>query len=151
MRYLALVFGLALVANCFTSNSTECASGIVCPEGSFCTADGMGCRTTRCGDGVVDTGDGETCDDGNLDDGDGCHENCSAVSCGDIDGSGSLTATDARRVLREAVGLGEDCTLVRCDVNTTGTVTATDARMVLNASIGLDVPLECSWALASGL
>ena len=103
----------------------------------------------HCGNGVVESE--EECDDGNLDDGDGCHENCSAVSCGDIDGSGSLTATDARRVLREAVGLGEDCTLVRCDVNTTGTVTATDARMVLNASIGLDVPLDCSWAIASGL
>jgi cysteine-rich repeat protein len=103
----------------------------------------------RCGNGVVETE--EECDDGNDGDDDGCFTNCSAVSCGDIDGSGELTATDARRVLRDAVGIGDECTLVRCDVNTTGTVTATDARMVLNASIGLDQPLACAWALDSGL
>src|SRR5689334_20073192 len=83
MKYVILTLGLALVASCFSSNSTECSGGVVCPEGSFCTADGLGCRTTRCGDGVMDSSDGETCDDGNLDDHDDCTNACQTATCDD--------------------------------------------------------------------
>ena len=48
----ALVAALALTA-CFESNTIECSSGVVCPEGSVCTADGLGCRqlSNQCGNG----------------------------------------------------------------------------------------------------
>jgi cysteine-rich repeat protein len=103
----------------------------------------------ECGNGIAEAD--EECDDGNLDDQDGCLSNCSESTCGDIDGNGSVTATDAKRTLNVAVGLAADCSLVRCDVNSTGSVTATDARMILNESVGLDVALDCSWALIAGL
>lgn len=35
----------------------------------------------RCGDGIWDSGRGETCDDGNTADGDGCSADCSAAHC----------------------------------------------------------------------
>ena len=36
--------------------------------------------TSVCGDGIVDPGNGETCDDGNTFDGDGCDESCGVCS-----------------------------------------------------------------------
>lgn len=44
--------------------------------------------TSTCGDGVVDPGRGERCDDGNLVDGDGCDASCGACS-----GPTTFTAT----------------------------------------------------------
>jgi CSLREA domain-containing protein len=41
------------------------------------------CTLPICGDGVVDTGAGETCDDGNTVDGDGCSSSCVLETCGD--------------------------------------------------------------------
>jgi MYXO-CTERM domain-containing protein len=42
----------------------------------------MMCRAiTRCGDGIVQSG--EQCDDGNVEDGDGCRGDCSLEACGD--------------------------------------------------------------------
>lgn len=38
------------------------------------------CTLGRCGDGIVDPGRGEQCDDGNLDEGDGCASNCLVVA-----------------------------------------------------------------------
>jgi hypothetical protein len=78
-------------------------------------------------------------------------------ACGDADGSGAsasvaaragrgqiqlITASDALRVLRGAVGVAEcpDCV---CDVNSAGGVTAGDALLVLRAAVGLDVDLSC--------
>jgi hypothetical protein len=40
--FAALAATLAL-AGCFESNTTTCSSGVVCPEGSVCTSDGLGC------------------------------------------------------------------------------------------------------------
>ena len=40
------------------------------------TIDDGGRAPFACGDGQVDTDQGETCDDGNLDDGDGCDSSC---------------------------------------------------------------------------
>src|SRR5690242_13668932 len=114
MKYAVLALSLVLVASCFSSNSTECASGIVCPEGSFCTADGMGCRTTRCGDGVVDATDGETCDDGNLDDHDDCTNACRTAACGDgiihNEENGTETCDDAA----ETANCDDDCSAPVC-------------------------------------
>src|SRR5262249_40932971 len=42
------------------------------------------CQPPRCGDGVIDLGLGETCDDGNTVSGDGCAQTCKKVeACGD--------------------------------------------------------------------
>jgi cysteine-rich repeat protein len=43
-------------------------------------------RRSRCGDGIVDTGGGEECDDGNLVDGDGCQADCT-VPTRQVDGT----------------------------------------------------------------
>jgi cysteine-rich repeat protein len=48
----------------------QCLTGI-------CVGDPM-----TCGDGVLQGGCGETCDDGNLIDNDGCDSNCTATGCG---------------------------------------------------------------------
>lgn len=63
-------------------------------------------------------------------------------SCGDPDGSGALTATDALSILQTAVGI-RACALCICDVDSTGAVTATDALRVLRIAVGLPLELAC--------
>lgn len=66
-----------------------CGNGSVEP-GEQCDAGGSNseapdatcrtdCRPGRCGDGIVDPGRGETCDDANTDPGDGCSNTCVIV------------------------------------------------------------------------
>ena len=62
------------------------------------------------------------------------------LSRGDLDGDGSVTAADARLVLRAAVGLetfDADQTFY-ADVDYDKAVTAADARLVLRAAVGLE-------------
>ena len=72
--HFVCLFALALAAGCSGSSTdtvaVACSGGVLCPEDATCTADGLGCTTTSCGNGVVDGG--EQCDDGNLSDDDGC-------------------------------------------------------------------------------
>src|SRR4051794_21986443 len=42
----------------------------------------IGCAEPRCGDGILDAGLGEACDDGNELSGDGCDQNCTISACG---------------------------------------------------------------------
>ena len=65
-----------------------------------------------------------------------------AQTCGDADGSGSITVTDGVRVLRAAAGLG-DCELARCDADGSGAVSVTDGVNVLRAAAGLGDPTGC--------
>ncbi len=65
-----------------------------------------------------------------------------ASACGDADGSGSLTATDALAALRTAVGSGV-CALCICDVDASAAVTATDALSILQRAVGQSVVLTC--------
>jgi hypothetical protein len=65
-----------------------------------------------------------------------------AVDCGDANGDGSITTTDALFILRGAVGL-ETCPLVVCDVDSNGQVLTGDSLRVLQAAIGLPVELAC--------
>ncbi len=61
-------------------------------------------------------------------------------SKGDVDGSGSITAADARLALRTSVKL-EKLSLVAmtaADVNDDNNITAADARLILRASVGLE-------------
>jgi cysteine-rich repeat protein len=95
------------------------------------------CKRARCGDGILWSGI-EDCDDGNRIDGDGCSSVCRAEKrCGDADGDGRVTASDALRVLRYAVGDLRSCPISRCDIDYSSAVSATDALMVLRAAVGL--------------
>jgi hypothetical protein len=63
-------------------------------------------------------------------------------NCGDANGDGEITTTDALFILRGAVGL-ETCPLVVCDVDSNGQVLTGDSLRVLQAAIGLPVELAC--------
>lgn len=58
----------------------------------------------------------------------------------DADGNGSVTAADARLILRYSVGLEniEGASLLYCDMNFDGRIAAPDARMALRMSVELE-------------
>lgn len=62
--------------------------------------------------------------------------------CGDINGDGKVSASEALFILRVAVGL-QTCTLAMCDVDGSGKVNAADALRALRISVGVDLPLLC--------
>lgn len=64
-----------------------------------------------------------------------------AETCGDADGSGSVTVTDGVTVLRAAANLPSTCSMVVCDVDGSGTITVTDGVNVLRGAAGL--PMTC--------
>lgn len=66
-----------------------------------------------------------------------------AQTCGDADGSGSVTVTDGVQTLRSAAGLSSSCTPARCDVDGSGSVSVTDGVNVLRAAAGLAAPSAC--------
>jgi len=67
----------------------------------------------------------------------------SGPMCGDTDGSGDVTASDALRALQAAVGVGS-CALDFCDVvNADGDVTASDALAILQRAVGIPVAIAC--------
>lgn len=66
-----------------------------------------------------------------------------AQTCGDADGSGSVTVTDGVQTLRSAAGLSASCTAARCDVDGSGSVTVTDGVNVLRKAAGLSAPSAC--------
>ena len=61
--------------------------------------------------------------------------------CGDA-GADGITASDALRTLRAAVGL-DPCDDCICDADGSGWVTATDALVVLKKVVGLPIALLC--------
>ncbi|HXC52928.1 MAG TPA: hypothetical protein VN634_18725 [Candidatus Limnocylindrales bacterium] len=74
----------------------------------------------------------------------GWTEHANAV-CGDANGDGSVSTSDALMVLRGAVGNGA-CPLAVCNVNNFGGVTTADALLVLRRSVGQPVSLTCPQA-----
>jgi cysteine-rich repeat protein len=88
-RYLVIaLLGAALCTPAACSlyrddKGNTCRSGIRCPPGAQCTADGSACITDDCGNGIIDPG--EACDDGNSRDDDICcgcvYDGCGR--CGD--------------------------------------------------------------------
>jgi len=65
-----------------------------------------------------------------------------APRCGDFNGDGSLSASDALAALKAGVGLIA-CPLWVCDVNGSGSVTAADALLVLQAAVGMATVPRC--------
>lgn len=64
------------------------------------------------------------------------------VVCGDANGNGEVTATDAQFTLRAAVG-SEECALAVCDANGNGSVASSDALRILQYAVGQPVTLDC--------
>lgn len=62
--------------------------------------------------------------------------------CGDLNGDGRLTASDALAALRAGVGVAA-CPLWTCDWNGSGSVTAADALAVLKAAVGAGGDPHC--------
>lgn len=64
----------------------------------------------------------------------------SAPVFGDVNSDGSITADDARTVLRASVGLTQlsDEEKIFADMNRDGRITADDARTILRISVGLE-------------
>lgn len=62
--------------------------------------------------------------------------------CGDLNGDGKVTASDALAVLQAAVGLSS-CDPVSCDVDGNGETSAADALRVLQYAVGDSVTLPC--------
>jgi len=65
-----------------------------------------------------------------------------SFACGDLDGSESITATDALIVLQSAVG-SRTCEPCICDVDSSGETVATDALVTLKFAVGHAVTLSC--------
>jgi len=107
-----------------------------------CQGNPQGCMI--CGDGILDSG--ESCDHGagNGATGDSCAVDCSFVSCGDPDSSGSVNASDALFILQAAVG-SASCDSCVCNVFPSGgaPVTASDALAALRFGVGVPVVLNC--------
>jgi len=128
-------------------------SGEECDDGNTRNDDACvaGCLQARCGDGYVQSGI-EDCDDGDAANGtatDSCTSDCRfADLCGDADGNGIVTPTDAKVILYDAVGLVDSCPISRCDVDASGTLTVTDARLTLNHAVGRPVELRCAVPVA---
>jgi cysteine-rich repeat protein len=93
LYFIATLWGVALVLwgallsqGCvFDSPRTvHCGGDLYCPQGSSCAAKQSVCISNGCGDGVLNRGAGEVCDDGNITDGDGCSGDCRILEdCGD--------------------------------------------------------------------
>lgn len=68
-----------------------------------------------------------------------------AQTCGDADGSGSVTVTDGVQVLRSAAGLSSACTThaASCDIDGSGTATLTDGVNVLRKAAGITITEAC--------
>ncbi|HYC00579.1 MAG TPA: hypothetical protein VEC57_15705 [Candidatus Limnocylindrales bacterium] len=136
-------------------NDTACADTNPCSDDS--------CSAVA---GCTHTPNTDSCDDG-----DECTENdvcaggqcagtaipqCTATTttttlpeqlCGDFNGSGTITASDALGALRTAVGTAT-CALALCDFNGSGTVTAQDALAILRTAVGHALTPNCPAAAA---
>ena len=69
-------------------------------------------------------------------------ESAPGAACGDPDGDGTITASDALFILRTAVGL-RFCESLWCDVDASGRTTATDALAALGRAVDLEHALVC--------
>lgn len=66
------------------------------------------------------------------------------MTSGDVDFDGSITAEDARKILRASVGLEPPAWFLRIfyDLDSDNTISSADARSALRISVGLDKPPE---------
>jgi cysteine-rich repeat protein len=110
LLWAALACMALSLTSCYEAKSHTCASGLVCPSATKCSADGKACLTDAdtCGDGVIQKG--ELCDDGNISGGDGCSADCLSLErCGDgvTDKAVGEACDDENTVSGD--GCSEDC------------------------------------------
>ncbi|HXC52051.1 MAG TPA: S8 family serine peptidase [Candidatus Limnocylindrales bacterium] len=161
----------AIAAPCddglFCNGSESCAAGTCQHSGDPCPgADGDGNCAESCNEGedACDASDADTspCDDGNSctapdsctgglcsgDSIDGCGTTTTtlaAFECGDANEDGVITAPDALKALRTAVGTAT-CSLALCDFTGDGKVGASDALAILRRAVGEDLEGHCPGA-----
>jgi len=129
----------------------RCGDGFVdegeqCDDGDDRNDDNCveGCRAAVCGDGYVNRST-EVCDWGDPDQADLCGPTCGVVDvCGDANGDGLSTVTDAHVILQASVGLPAVCPTAACDMDGSGAVVVTDAKMALDKAVGFEVGERCS-------
>jgi len=95
---------------------------------------------SECGNGEIEAE--EECDTGPepWSDGRACTDNCEWLACGDPNGDGNVSASDALFVLGAAVGL-QICDACVCNVDAGSggaPISSGDALRVLRAAVGLD-------------
>jgi cysteine-rich repeat protein len=59
-----------------TANDMKCPAGTVTLPNNVCRLPGTANQCTYCGDGILQSGAGEQCDDGNMNNADGCSSTC---------------------------------------------------------------------------
>src|SRR5262249_32728515 len=154
--------------NCaHTANSAACDDGIFCNGTDTCAGgtcsihagnpcpgpDGDSDCSESCSEShdncTANDPDGSACNDGNASTTNDqclsgvCVGGTGAPVCGDADGNGKITASDALRVLQFSVGASASCPLHLCDVDNNGKVQAADALKVLKKAVGQPVTLVC--------
>jgi hypothetical protein len=67
-----------------------------------------------------------------------------AELCGDVNGDGRVTASDAQRVLSSALDALAVCPASACDLDASGSVDATDALGTLRIAVGLGDDSVCA-------
>jgi cysteine-rich repeat protein len=72
----------ACPADAFQPDGTSCDDGDTCSASDVCTNGTCAPTVSTCGDGTVQDGCGEECDDGNTDDNDGCSATCTVEAFG---------------------------------------------------------------------
>lgn len=84
MGIRAWLVSMTMLAACAYPPPETICGGQRCRSGQICAANQDACIDVGgCGDGVVDSGKAEVCDDGNVRDDDGCSANCSSdETCG---------------------------------------------------------------------
>ena len=70
-------------------------------------------------------------------------EGDSAPVCGDANGDGDVSTSDALRILLFSSGQAAACVPPACDANDSGAVTVTDALVVLGLVVGMDIEAVC--------
>jgi len=95
---------LAMFAcGCLRADLVACDDGRSCPAGTACTPTGCTGGTTGCGNGAIDDGSTETCDDGNTVAGDGCSSTCELEGCGNAKPDTGEQCDDGNTIA------GDDC------------------------------------------
>jgi len=160
--------GDCCAANCsFEGSAVSCNDGIFCNGADSCSGGSCSLHAGNpcpgadgdidCSETCSETSDacsandpnGSDCNDGSGSSvGDLCQSGiCIGGSgdaeCGDADGNGSITASDALRTLRKAVGQNTSCPLYLCDTDSNGSVQTSDALRVLRKSVGQTVVMNC--------
>lgn len=116
-RLLSIAFPTEPVCgNGRVETGEECDDGIDVNNDETADTCRTDCTNPACGDGVVDTERGETCDDANLENGDGCTDACAVEFCGDsvVNNNGSEDCDDGELNADEPDACRTNCALPLC-------------------------------------